>query len=128
MQTGITALPASSTLEEFAKTVLEHPKQSHFLVHNGDRIVGLVGRDAAVEALDQSHSSKTLGQVANTQFIVVSADTTLADLLGEMYGKGATIALVAANTKAPSTADIQGVVTEYETADAMIRSVDLFCD
>ena len=128
MQTGIMALPASSTLEAFAKTVLEHPKQSHFLVHDGDRIVGVVGREAAVGALDQSHSAKTLGQMANTQFVVVSADTMLADLLGEMYAKGVSIALVAADAKAPSITDIQGVVTEHETADAMIRSVDLFCD
>jgi CIC family chloride channel protein len=128
MQTEIRALPASSTLEEFAKTTLEHPTQRHFLVHNGDRIVGMVGRDAAVEALEHSRSPKTLGQVANTRFIVVSENATLADLLGQMYGKGVTIALVAANSKAPSTTDIQGIVTEYETADAMIRSVDLLCD
>ena len=57
MQTGITALPASSTLDAFAKTVLEHPKQSHFLVHDGDRVVGVVGREAAVGALDQPHSA-----------------------------------------------------------------------
>ena len=43
MQSGITALPASSTLDAFAKTVLEHPKQSHFLVHDGDSHRG-VGR------------------------------------------------------------------------------------
>ncbi len=128
MQSTITALPASSTLDAFAKTVLEHPEQSHFLVHDGDRIVGLVGREAAVGALDQLHSMKTLGQVANTQFIVVSRDATLAALLGEMYAKGVSISLVGANSKAPSITDIQGVVTEYETADAMIRSVDLFCD
>jgi CBS domain-containing protein len=88
----------------------------------------MVGRDAAVEALEHSRSPKTLGQVANTRFIVVSENATLADLLGQMYGKGVTIALVAANSKAPSTTDIQGIVTEYETADAMIRSVDLLCD
>ena len=52
----------------------------------------------------------------------------LADLLGEMYANGVSIALVAANGKAPSITDIQGVVTEHETAEAMIRSVDLFCD
>ena len=78
--------------------------------------------------LDQPHPAKTLGQVANTQFIVVSAETTLAELLGQMHAKGVSTALVAANTQAPSISDIQGVVTEYETADAMIRSVDLFCD
>jgi len=128
MQTIVTALPASSTLDALAKTVLERPEESHFLVHDGDLIVGVVGREAAVGALDQLRAAKTLGQVANTQFIVVSGDTTLADLLGEMYAKGVSISLVAANTQSPSITDIQGVVTEYETADAMIRSVDLFCD
>jgi CBS domain containing-hemolysin-like protein len=128
MQTGITALPASSTLDAFAKTVLEHPKQSHFLVHDGARIVGLVGREAAVRLLDQTYAGQTLGQIANTQFVVVPADAMLADLLGEMYANGVSVALVAANSKAPSITDIQGVVTEYETAEVMVRSVDLFCD
>jgi CIC family chloride channel protein len=128
MRSSITALPASSTLDAFARTVLEHPKQSHFLVHDADRIVGLIGREAALETLDHPHSAKTLAQIANTRFIVVAGDATLADLLGEMYAKGVSISLVAANATAPSVTDIQGVVTEYETAEAMIRSVDLFCD
>jgi CIC family chloride channel protein len=128
MQSAVTPLPASSTLDTFAKIVLEHPKQLCFFVHDEDRIVGLVGREAAVGVLDQPHSATTLGQVATLPFIVVSAETTLADLLGEMYAKGVSVALVAANTTSPSRTDIQGVVTEYETANAMIRSVDLFCD
>ena len=74
------------------------------------------------------HAAKTLGQIANTRFVVVPADAMLADLLGEMNAKRASIALVAADSKPPSVADIQGVVTEHETAEAMIRSVDLFCD
>ena len=57
MRSAITPLPASSTLDAFAKTVLEHPKQSHFLVHDGDRIVGVVGREAAVGVLDQPHAA-----------------------------------------------------------------------
>jgi CBS domain-containing protein len=81
-----------------------------------------------VGALDQPHSAKTIGQVANTQFVVVSADAMLADLLGEMYANGVSVALVATNGKAPSITDIQGVVTEYETAEVLVRSVDLFCD
>ena len=128
MRTGITALPTSTTLDAFAKIVLEHPEQSHFLVHDGDRVVGVVGRDAAVGALKQPHSAKTLGQVVDTQFVVVSTDAMLADLLNDMYVRGVSIALVADNTTALSVTDIQGVVTEYETAEAMIRSVDLFCD
>ena len=104
------------------------PRQSHFLVHDGDRIVGVVGREVALGALDQTRPAKTLGEVANTQFIVVSGDSTLANLLGEMYAKGVSISLVTADSKAQCITDIQGVVTKYETADAMIGSVDLFCD
>lgn len=128
MQPALTALPASSTLGDFAKTVLKHPQQTHFLVHDQERIVGLIDRETAVEALAEPHSEKTLGQVADTRFIVVLDNTTLADLLGQMYAKGVSISLVAAKTKAPSIADVEGVVTEHETAAAMIRSVDLFCD
>ncbi len=128
MQTGVTALPASCTLDEFARIVLEHPKQSHFLVHDGERIVGVAGREAALGALDRARSAKTIGQAANTRFVVVSANVTLADLLGKMFTEHASVGLVAGNAKVPSAKDICGIVTEYETADAMIRSVDLFCD
>ncbi len=128
MQSAVAALPASSTLDRFAQVVLENPKQSCFLVHDGDRLVGLVGREAAAGLPDQPHPAKTLGQVANARFIVVPPQTTLADLLGQMGAQGVAVALVAAKTKDPAMTDIEGVVTEYETADAMIRSVDLFAD
>ena len=58
MRTGIMALPASSTLDEFAKTVLEHPEQTHFLVHEGDRIVGLVGREAGRGGVGSAHAGR----------------------------------------------------------------------
>jgi chloride channel protein, CIC family len=128
MQSTFTALPVSCTLDVYAKIVLEHHDQSCFLVHDGDLIVGLVGRETALAALDQSLSAETLGQVANKQFLIVSGDTTLAALLGLMHSQGVSISLVAANTGTPSITDIQGIVTEHETADAMIRSVDLFCN
>jgi CIC family chloride channel protein len=128
MQSTVTAVPASRTLDAFAKTVLEHPKQPHFLVHDGDRIVGLVGREAAVGALDPLFSAKTVGHAANTEFVVLSGETTIAELLGKMYAKGVSICLVAANPEVPSVAGIQGIVTEHETANTMIRAVDLFCD
>ncbi len=128
MRTGITALPACTALDAFARTVLEHPEQTHFLVHDGDRVLGVVRRDAALGALGEPCSGKTLGQVANGRFVVVSPDSALADMLGRMHADGATIALVAADADAMSLANIRGVVTEYETADAMVRAVHLFSD
>ncbi|HEX4144115.1 MAG TPA: chloride channel protein [Pirellulales bacterium] len=126
MQSTLASLPASTSLDCFAKTALEHPTQSHFLIHDTDRVVGLLGREAALAVLDQPHATTTVGQVANTKFIVVSADATLADLLAEMYSSGVSTALVAANGKTSSVSDIRGMITEHETAQAMIRSVELF--
>jgi len=127
MQRDVTALPATTTLDTFAKTVLERPQQSHFLVFDGERIVGVVGREAALGALNHACPAPTLGAVANRRFVVVPADAALADVLGKMNTHGAAIAL-AAQAEVPAVTDVQGIVTEYETADAMIRSVDLFCD
>ena len=127
MQIHIHGLPASSTLDAFAKTVLEHPEQSHFLVHDGDRIVGLVGREAAWGRWINHASAKTLGQAANTQFIVVSGTPRL-PIFSANVRQGRIPCPGGRERQAPSVADIQGIVTEHETAEAMIRSVDLFCD
>ena len=121
MQSTVTALPGSNTLDAFAKTVLEHPKQSHFLVHDGDRIVGMVGREAAVGALDPLSSAKTLGQVANTRIHCRfggghdrrSSQRNVRQGRVHLHGGG--------QPKPPSIMGIQGIVTEYETADTMIR-------
>ena len=79
-------------------------------------------------ALDPPQAAKTVVEVANRHFVVISADAMLADLLGQMHAQGASLALVTGDSKPLSITDIQGVVTEHETAGAMIRSVDLFRD
>ena len=49
--------------------------------------VGLVGREAALGTLDPRHQAKTVGEMANSHFIVVREDASLADLLGELHAK-----------------------------------------
>jgi len=128
MQTNIVALPASTTRAAFTTVVLEHPEQSRFVVRNGSCIVGVVGREAARAAIRHPEATQTLGQIASTRFIVVSGDTTLADVLNEMFTSDVSTALVATNGKVHGLSDVQGVIAEQETANAVIRSVDLFSD
>ena len=130
MQPHVVAVPASTTRSTFAQTVLEHPELSQFLVRDGDRIVGVVGRDAAVGTRGDPRSSEPLGQIASERFVVVSKDTKLGDLLNQMYARDVSTSLVVGNSsdKAPALADVQGVIGEHETAMAMIRLVDLFCN
>ena len=80
-------LPACTALERVRQDRLEHPEQTHFLVHDGDRVLGVVRRDAALGALGEPCSGKTLGQVANGRFVVVSPDSALADMLGRMHAE-----------------------------------------
>ncbi len=122
------ALPAATTRREFADIVSQHPEQSHFLVHQDEQVVGVVGRDASLGALPPDSLEGTLGQIANSRFVVVSGQTMLADLLAKMHADGVSTALVTTGADTAALANVQGIVTDHETAAAMIRSVDLFAD
>ncbi len=128
MRSPLVALPASTTLKTFATRVLEHPEESQFLVHDNDRIVGLVDREPARESLDPEHRSMTLEQVANDRFVVVAKETPLGEVLAHMYAAGVPVALVADRAGATSLAAVCGAITDRETADAMVDSMELLSD
>jgi CIC family chloride channel protein len=128
MRPQITVLPSSASLEAFSRTVLDHPEEMHFLVADGDRLAGVVGREAAAQALDGPRSEKTLAEAPREEFIVVSPKELLLNVIAEMHARGVNLALAADNAELKSPSDVRGIVTELEAAEMMIHSVDLFCD
>ena len=128
MSSHILALDAATTLEAFAKVVLEHSTDTHFLVRDDDRIRGIVGREAAVRVLDSHQAAKTVGQIADSRFVVLAENATLADVLAEIDAHGASAALVASHPKAPVVSDILGIITDHELAGVMIGSINIFRD
>ncbi len=128
MSTHIVVLEAATTLEVFAKLVLEHPPDTHFLVRDNDRISGTVGREAALKILDSHQDAETLGQFADSRFVVLAEGAPLTDVLAEIDAHGASAALIATHPKSPIVSDILGIITDHELAAAMIDSINIFRD
>jgi CIC family chloride channel protein len=128
MQSRPTILPLSTSLEVFARMVLDHPKEMHFLVSDGERLAGVVGREAAAKTVDRPQAKGTLAQAAREAFIVVSPDDLLGDVLAELHARGASLALAADGAEVKAASGVRGIITELEAAEMMIHSVDLFCD
>ena len=81
MQTGITALPASAP-SMLRQNRLEHPEQRTSGPRRGSHR-GVGRREAAVGPWIKRTGEDTWANRKH-QFVVVSADAMLADLLGEM--------------------------------------------
>ncbi|GMT47341.1 MAG: transport integral membrane protein [bacterium] len=124
METRLTFVPASITPDEFAQMLSEQTAVSNFLVKDADRVVGLITRDVAIEALGRRGEVGTLGEIADREFITVSEDSTLLEVIAGMRSSRASAALVVRE----GDSAVVGVVTKERIADAMIDAVELFTD
>ncbi len=127
MRSRVIALDAATTLEAFAKIVRQHPVDSYFLVHEGQRIQGVIGHEAAAAALDNPRAASTVGQIADPRYTVVTENATLAEVLAGMSAQGTSASLIAA-TQTPLVSEVLGIIADRELAEVMIGSIDLFRD
>jgi CIC family chloride channel protein len=129
MDTLVLALPAHTTLGEFAQVVSKHSAVSSFLVEDRNkRIVGVVSRDVALTTPDQARSATTLGDITSKDFMSVSEGAALSEVLEKMRYSNASIALVTDGKSVVSTDSVKGLITKQRIGDAMTDGLDLFLD
>jgi CIC family chloride channel protein len=129
MDTLVLALPARTTLGEFAQIVSKHSAVSSFLVEDrSKRIVGVVSRDVALTTPDQARSATTLGDITSKDFMSVSEGAALSEVLEKMRYSNASIALVTDGKSVVSTDSVKGLITKQRIGDAMTDGLDLFLD
>ncbi len=128
METRLTVVPASGTLDEFAHMLSEQMAVSNFLVKDADKVVGLITKDVAIEALGRRGEISTLGEISDRGFITVSEDSTLLEVIAGMRSSQASAALVVREGETISDSTVVGVVTKEHIADAMIDAVELFTE
>jgi CIC family chloride channel protein len=129
MDTLLLALPASTTLDEFAQKVSKHSAISLFLVEDPNkRIIGVVSRDVALRTSDQASSATTLGDIKREDFVSVAEEATLSEILEKMRYSNTSIALVTDGKSDVSTDSVKGLITKQHVGGAMMDGLDLFLD
>jgi chloride channel protein, CIC family len=129
MDTLLMALPASTTLDEFAQIVPKHSAIQSFLVEDRNkRIVGVVSRHVALTTSDQASPSNTLGDIKSEDFVSVSEEAMLSQILEKMRHSHTSIALVTDGKSVVSMEGVKGLITKQHIGNAMTEGLDLFLD
>ena len=126
MDTRFMVLPVSLKVAELSgQGYLEDPSKKHFLVEDGDGIIGLVTREAALSILINGRED-TLGDVAIKDYLVVSGKTTILRLFSRIFSYEMSFVLVMSDGTTPSPKNVRGVITKERLAEFLAEAAEQF--
>jgi CIC family chloride channel protein len=117
---------ARTPLTDANKTLFS--QASAFVVRDGRKIVGLLTRDALLDALVGQRQDETLGAIARHDYLIVAADTRLFDVIARMRRDHTLLAIVVERPQEPDVDSIKGFITNERLAGVMVRDTALFTD
>ena len=128
METSVAVVSSSTTLQEFARTVVVQPTIAYFLVEAQGVVRGILAREAALKVLEQPGTSITVGEIATTDYVTVTENSTFFDILTRMRTDQATVALVGRRADTNSVDNVRGLITKSQIVGSMEEAVELFTD
>ncbi|MGH9408282.1 MAG: chloride channel protein [Vicinamibacterales bacterium] len=103
-----------------------------FVIVGDDRVVGVVSRAWAFEHASRLRQARSVADVARQDYIVVTPETTMFDLIAAIARARASVAVVVAprpgGANSPGGPEIKGVVTKSDIAEALAEGMELFED
>ena len=103
---------------------------AYFVVCEGHRVIGFISREWALGHGAILRAAHRWVEIARRDFVVVTSETTMFDLLAGLQKAGAAIAVVitGAGPGSGSQAVVSGVVTKADVVEALAESMELFED
>jgi CIC family chloride channel protein len=99
----------------------------HIVVVHGDRLMGVMRVNTALRhGLEGAYTGVTLGEVASRDFTVARPEDVMFNVIGRMWRRKATMAIVASSTGVPRAADIIGVISKEHVADSVADSIKVY--
>lgn len=113
------------TLDEL-EGLLQLDSPRHFIAESEEAVLGVMGRDKALEAAKDQGTIRLAG-IAGKDFVTVLEDAPLLDVIHRIRNEGASAAVVEAADKTPACVnDVKGIIAKEQVADAALEALDLF--
>jgi CIC family chloride channel protein len=125
METRLVVLGASTTIEQFSRIVAEQKDVPFFLLNGSDTVAGVIDREGASLACDQSERRIALADIATKEYVTVTEDATVFDVIVAMREQGRSIALVTEGDSLASAQTVKGIITRQQLGEVMMSSVEL---
>jgi CIC family chloride channel protein len=124
---GVVRLAPGMTLPELAITLPSYPEDACFVVADGKQITGVITMSAALKAVRQPRQI-TLAQVASQDYAVISADTSVFEILTKIRLDGTAVFLMAPGQGEDPAEGLQRWISRESIADSLIEAIELFAD
>ncbi|MFZ0431037.1 MAG: chloride channel protein [Acidobacteriota bacterium] len=119
---------AATRLPEARDTLFSRSDAANFVVRDGERIAGVLTKDKLFKALTSPGEGITLGEIADQNYLTVSADTRLFTVIARMRTQGTLLALVADEGRRGTVDSVKGFITNERLVSSMVQDTELFSD
>lgn len=119
---------AETPLADAGGTLFSQTDASAFVVREGNRIAGVLTKDALLDALTEPRKDVTLGQIASRDYLTVAADTRLFDVIAKMRKNQTLLAIVSGHPQETDVNSVKGFITNERLVSSMVHDTVLFSD
>ncbi len=124
----VALVPATSTLDQLRQKLAEPGAIPLFVIEDDGKVRGVLTEEMAYRAMRNQPQTATLGDVANTNYDVISENTTLFEIVTRMHTNRTDVFLVSANLAVNSAREIGGWISKDRIAHSMAEGIGLFTD
>jgi predicted transcriptional regulator len=125
---GIVRLPAAMTLPELAIILPSYPEDACFVVADETKITGVVTFTSALKAVSIPRQSTTLAEISSQDYAVISADTSVFEILTKLRLDGTEVFLMAPGEREKATDGLQRWISKESIAESLIDAIELFTE
>jgi chloride channel protein, CIC family len=130
MDISVKTIPVETTPDELGRIAIEEPLISYFLVENQDhRITGVIEKAASPILLEKCGSGMSASELARRDFIYVTEDISVSEIISMLHGGKVSVALVISSGRQEVPAPkIKGVITDRQLGAAALESAASFSE
>jgi CIC family chloride channel protein len=125
---GIVRLPADMTLPELAIILPSYPADACFVAMEEKKIAGIITINAALQAVRRPRQEITIAEIASQDYAVISADTSVFEILTKMRLDGTEAFLLAPGQRENAADGLQRWISKESIAESLIDAIELFSE
>ncbi|GFE60717.1 chloride channel protein [Geobacter sp. AOG2] len=125
METRFTAIPPGLSIHKLAELVQDEPDTQWFLITDAEELVGLLSREAALEAVVSRSGAENVESASSLSFIIVREDILFYNIIVRMHLANAAAALVVRD-EALQPGNVVGVIGNTQITKTVAQGAEFF--
>lgn len=125
---AIFRLPADMILPELAIILPSYPAGACFVAMEEKKIAGVITINAALQAVRRPRQETTIAEIASQNYAVISADTSVFEILTKIRLDGTEAFLLAPGQHENAADGLQRWISKESIAESLIDAIELFSE